>query len=52
MSNLPPALVLALRLEHTLGTARFYATAGDAEGALGHIEKAQQILTQLLEAIR
>jgi hypothetical protein len=52
MTNLPPALVLALRLEHSLGTARFYATAGDAEGALGHIEKAQATLAQLLEAMR
>lgn len=52
MSNLPPAEVLATRLEHVLNTARFYAVAGDADGALGHIERAQGIVAQLQEAMR
>lgn len=51
MSNLPPAEVLAARLEHSLSTARFYASAGDSAGALIHLGKAQEILTQLQEAM-
>lgn len=51
MTALPPAGVLAKRLEHKLSTVRFYLTAKDTDGALVHLEQAQQIVTQLQEAM-
>lgn len=52
MSNLPPAAVLAKRLEHELTTAKLCAGAGDPFAAERRIEKAQEILAQLQEAMR
>lgn len=51
MSNLPPAEVLAKRLEHELHTAHIYAQR-EFSDAQSHIERAQKILAQLQEAMK
>lgn len=52
MTNLPPAAVLAVRLQHELSTAHIYASADRADMALKSIEKAESVLSQLREALR
>lgn len=52
LSNLPPASVLAARLQHELQTARIYAEAERLDMALKSIEKAETVLLQLKEAMK
>ena len=52
MSNLPPAEVLAARLEHELTSMALYAKADKDLTMLSHIAKAKGVLAQLREAMK
>lgn len=47
-----PAAVLAARLEHQLYSADLLTRAGDPAAAMAYIERAQEILAQLREAMK
>lgn len=51
-SKLPPAEVLAARLEHELKTALIYTAADRSDMASWNIQKAQGFLAQLREAMK